>query len=96
MSNNAKWSDLVSLDGPRSLAAANQLLPAWVSLLLVIVIGWQLAKIGWALLPGPSAGDPVNIPAGASRYVFILYSNVEEISSSNKKKRFKGNKLDNF
>jgi general secretion pathway protein C len=67
MSNNAKWSDLVSLDGSRSLTAANQLLPAWVSLLLVIVIGWQLARIGWALIPGPSAGDPVSIPAGASQ-----------------------------
>jgi general secretion pathway protein C len=67
MSNNAKWSDLVSLDGPRSLAAANQLLPAWVSLLLVVVIGWQIAKIVWALIPAPSAGDPVSIPAGASQ-----------------------------
>lgn len=66
MSNNANWSDLVSLDGPRTLAAANQLLPGWVSLALVLVIGWQLARIGWALVPAPSAGDPVRIPAGAS------------------------------
>ncbi len=65
MSNNAKWSDLVSLDGMRSLTAANQLLPGWVSLALVVVIGWQLARIGWALVPAPSAGDPVPIPAGA-------------------------------
>jgi general secretion pathway protein C len=69
MSNNAKWSDLVSLDGPRSIAAANQLLPGWISLLLVVVIGWQIARIGWALVPAPSAGDPVNIPAGASDQV---------------------------
>ena len=66
MSNNAKWSDLVSLDGPRSIAAANQLLPSWISLLLVGGIGWQIARIGWALGPAPSAGDPVTIPAGAS------------------------------
>ncbi len=66
MSNNAKWSDLVSLDGARSVAAANQLLPAWVSLVLVVVIGWQLARIGWALVPAPSAGDAVPVPAGAS------------------------------
>ena len=65
MSNDSKWSDIVSLDGARSLAAANQLLPGWVSLALVLVIGWQLAKIGWALVPAPSAGDPVPIPAGA-------------------------------
>lgn len=65
MSNNAKWSDIVNFDGARSLAAANQLLPGWVSLALVLVIGWQLARIGWALVPAPSAGDPVPIPAGA-------------------------------
>ena len=65
MSNSAKWSDLTSLDGPRTLAAANQLLPFWVSLVLVIVVGWQLARIGWALAPGAAAGDSVAIPAGA-------------------------------
>ncbi|MEO1244576.1 MAG: type II secretion system protein GspC [Pseudomonadota bacterium] len=66
MSKTAKWSDLVSRDGPRTLAAANRLLPFWFSLLLVIVVGWQLARIGWALFPGTSAGDPVAIPAGAA------------------------------
>ncbi len=65
MSTTAKWSDLVSLDGPRTLAAANALLPGWVSLLLVVIIGWQLATIGWALIPAPPAGDPVAIPQGA-------------------------------
>ena len=66
MSNNAKWSDLLSLDGPRTVTAANQLLPFWVSLVLVIVVGWQLAHIGWALAPGAAAGDSVAIPAGAA------------------------------
>ena len=65
MEKTAKWSDFASLDGPRTLTAANQLLPGWVTLLLVVIIGWQLASIGWALVPGPSAGDPVDIPAGA-------------------------------
>ena len=65
MANTVKWSDLVSLDGPRTLTAANQLLPGWVTLLLVVVVGWQLASIGWALVPGPAAGDSVSIPAGA-------------------------------
>jgi len=65
MSETAKWADFASLDGPRTLAAANQLLPGWAALLLVIIIGWQLATIGWALVPGASAGDPVDIPAGA-------------------------------
>lgn len=64
MATEAKWSDFASRDGARTLAAANQLLPPWVALLLVIAIGWQLAKIIWMLLPGPSVGDPVDIPAG--------------------------------
>ena len=62
MTNQAKWSDLASLDPARTLAAANQLLPFWVSLLLVVLLAWQLARIGWMLVPAPSAGDPVIVP----------------------------------
>ena len=65
MTTEAKWSDFTSLDGPKSIAAANSLLPPWVSLALVVVIGWQLARIIWSLVPGPSAGDIVDIPAGS-------------------------------
>ncbi len=64
MATEAKWSDFTSLDGARTLAAANQLLPPWVALLLVIAIGWQLANIIWMLIPGPAAGDAVVVPAG--------------------------------
>ena len=64
MTTEAKWSDFVSMDGAKMLAAANRLLPAWVSLLLVVIIAWQLARIIWMLVPAPSAGDPVPIPAG--------------------------------
>ncbi len=59
MTTEAKWSDLASLDGTKTLAAASQLLPAWISLLLVIAIAWQLAQVAWMLVPAPSAGDPV-------------------------------------
>jgi general secretion pathway protein C len=52
------------MDTARTLTAANQLLPAWVALLLVVAIGWQLAKIAWMLVPGPAAGDAVVAPAG--------------------------------
>ena len=65
MTTEAKWSDFASLDGAKTVAAANRLLPAWASLLLVIVIAWQLARIIWMLVPGPAAGDPVTAPAGA-------------------------------
>jgi general secretion pathway protein C len=64
MTTEAKWSDFASMDNAKTLAAATRLLPAWLSLLLVIVIAWQLAKIIWMLVPGPSAGDPVPVPAG--------------------------------
>jgi general secretion pathway protein C len=64
MATEAKWSDFASLDGARTLAAANQLLPPWVALLLACAIAWQLANIVWMLVPGTSAGDAVTIPAG--------------------------------
>ena len=63
MNSHAKWSDFASLDRARTLAAANQLLPAWVTLLLVVLIAWQLARIIWMLVPAPAAGDPVPAPA---------------------------------
>ncbi len=63
MTTEAKWSDFASMDSARMLAAANRLLPAWVSLLLVIAIAWKLAGIIWMLVPGPSAGDAVPAPA---------------------------------
>jgi len=64
MTNTPKWSDFVSRDSGRTLAAANGLLPAWVSLIIVVLIGWQLARIIWMFVPGNNAGDPVVIPAG--------------------------------
>jgi len=64
MATEAKWSDFASLDGGRTLAAVHQLLPPWVTLLLVVAIGWQLARIVWLLVPGPAAGDAVTVPAG--------------------------------
>ncbi|MGI9272976.1 MAG: type II secretion system protein GspC [Woeseiaceae bacterium] len=63
MTTEAKWSDFASMDGAKTLAAANQLLPAWVSLLLVVVIAWQLAQFVWMLVPAPSSGDIVATPA---------------------------------
>ena len=67
MATEAKWSDFTSLDGARTLAAANQLLPPWVALILVVAIGWQLANIIWMLIPGPAAGDAIVVPAGQVR-----------------------------
>ena len=64
MTTEPKWSDFASRDTGRTLAAANGLLPAWVSLVIVVIIGWQLAKIIWMFVPGADAGGRVLIPAG--------------------------------
>jgi len=77
MTTEAKWSDFASMDVAKTLAAANRLLPAWVSLLLVIVIAWQLARIIWMLVPGPSAGDAIPAPAN------VLISEIRTDGSAN-------------
>ncbi len=66
MINRANWSDFSSFDGSAALSAMNRLLPPWISLLLVIAIGWQIAKIIWMLVPGPAAGDNVPVPVSAA------------------------------
>ncbi len=63
MTPNTLWSDLRGMDAGQFLATANRVLPPWISLLLVLVIGWQLAKLVWMLVPGPAAGDAVEVPA---------------------------------
>ncbi len=57
MALEAKWSDFSNLDGLQVLTAASRLLPKWVTLLLVVAIGWQLAQIIWMLVPGSSGSD---------------------------------------
>ncbi|MFQ6005997.1 MAG: type II secretion system protein GspC [Woeseia sp.] len=64
MTIEAKWSDLRSFDGERTLAAASQILPRWATLILVIAIAWQLGGIIWMLMPGSSAGDPIPAAPG--------------------------------
>lgn len=62
MISNAKWPDFSNLDTERLVASASRLLPHWVSLALVVIIGWQLARLVWLLVPAPSAGDPITAP----------------------------------
>lgn len=38
-------------------AEASRVLPPWVVLLLVVAIGWQLARVGWLLVPGPATPE---------------------------------------
>jgi general secretion pathway protein C len=70
MISKANWTDFSSIEGGNALATMNRVLPPWISLLLVIVIGWQLAKIIWLLVPAPVTDNviqsPVIIPAASS------------------------------
>lgn len=66
MTTALKWSDFRSLDRDRLVAAANGPLPKWVTLLLVALIAWQVARIAWMLVPGPAVGDPVGPPPATS------------------------------
>lgn len=84
MTTDAKWSDFASMDSAKTLAAANRLLPAWITLLLIIAIAWQLAGIVWMLVPGTSAGDSVPAPANqlAAQAVTSGTANTQAIANT--------------
>lgn len=63
MISRAYWSNLRNVDSGKAISAANDLLPPLVSLLLVVLIGWQLARMIWVLVPGNAAGVAVPLPA---------------------------------
>jgi general secretion pathway protein C len=63
MLRKANLPDFASVDTGAALATLNRVLPPWVSLLLVVVIGWQVGRIVWTLVPGPAAGDLIEAPA---------------------------------
>ncbi|MGB5247075.1 MAG: type II secretion system protein GspC [Woeseia sp.] len=62
MTTNAKWLDFNNLDADRLIASASRSLPYWVTLLLVLLLGWQLARLVWLLVPGSSTGDAIVAP----------------------------------
>ncbi|NNC77069.1 MAG: type II secretion system protein GspC [Woeseiaceae bacterium] len=49
------------------MTSATRVLPAWVTLGLVLLLGWQLARLIWLLIPAASTGDPIVMPAGVTR-----------------------------
>lgn len=67
MISKVSWSDLTSVDGSTALSAVSRVVPPWLSLLLVIAIAWQVARIIWLLVPGPAAGDSVTVPVSAAQ-----------------------------
>ena len=62
MNSRVNWTNIANVDSGVAVAAANRILPPLVSLLLVILIGWQLASLIWLLVPGNAAGDAVEVP----------------------------------
>jgi general secretion pathway protein C len=57
------WSNFRNVDGSVAIAAVNRYLPPLASLLLVVLIGWQVSTMIWALVPGTAAGVAVPLPA---------------------------------
>ncbi len=58
MISRANLSNFAGIDG----AAVNRFLPPLVSLVLVVLIGWQIAKMIWMLVPGSAVGVAVPLP----------------------------------
>lgn len=63
----SRMSQWTRLPPGQLLAEASRILPPWVALLLVILIGWQVAKATWLLFPAPEPGElpPVQSTARA-------------------------------
>jgi len=81
MITKANFSELASIDGQSALSAVSRVVPPWASLVLVVAIAWQVARIIWMLVPGPAVGDPVAVPASItpSRAQAVASNDVEAI-----------------
>ena len=84
MISRANWSNITSVDGDSALDAVNRYLPPLISLLLVILIAWQAARMVWLLVPGTSAGTPVPLPAAipGNSQASSISSDVSTIASA--------------
>jgi len=59
MISRANWLNIDGVDA----STVNRILPPAVSLLLVVLIAWQMAQMIWMLVPGSSIGAVVPLPA---------------------------------
>ena len=87
MAIDAKWSDFNNLDSERIIAFVNGRLPAVLTLILVLAIAWQLARVVWMLVPGSPLGDTIDAAppagtAGAARGRPSTSANVETIAGT--------------
>ncbi len=64
MSLSARFGELKNLTPEQFAAGTNRSLPFWVSVLLVILIAWQLARLTWSFVPQPE--PDTTIPPAAT------------------------------
>ena len=73
MISRANWLNIADFDG----STVNRLLPPLVSLLLVVLIGWQLARMILMLVPGSAVGDVVPLPDSLPQSTSTLNSSTD-------------------
>ena len=59
MTASANITDFSNLDAEQMVKLANAKLPGVITVVLVVVLGWQLASLVWSFVPGSPAGDPI-------------------------------------
>jgi len=69
-------ASLTKFDGVDA-STVNRYLPPAVSLLLVVLIAWQLAKMIWMLVPGSSTGDVVPLPASLPKSTLAMQGSTD-------------------
>ena len=87
MAIDAKWTDFSNLDGDHLIRLANARLPGIITLILVVLLGWQAARLVWVLVPGSGAGDPISAtppsgPQAANPNASGASANVETIAET--------------
>lgn len=75
----ANWSNNAGVDG----TTINRFLPPLVSLLLVIIVGWQFAKLIWMLVPGSAIGVVVPLPDSIAQSMATTNSSTDVAAIAN-------------
>jgi len=72
------------MDAERWIALGNRYLPGAVALILIILLGWQLAGLAWMLVPASPAGNPITAapPATAASTGSTQPVNVQRIATT--------------
>jgi general secretion pathway protein C len=69
-------ANFLNIDGVDA-STVNRLLPPTVSLLLVVLIAWQLSQMIWMLIPASSIGDAVVLPDSLPESASALQSSTD-------------------